>query len=104
MSMMYKNNLTNSSLYKLGRVPSPLCSLCEREEETADHLLFRCTEVEEELRRDVATTFRQANNLNERDDIETDFISILNCSRNKEFIKSCIHVLSSINIRVSIVL
>ena len=42
MSMLYKNNLLQDSLYKLGKVPSPMCSLCGLEEETAPHILFSC--------------------------------------------------------------
>ena len=40
MSLLYKNNLLNQSLYNLSKVPSPMCSYCNQEEETADHLLL----------------------------------------------------------------
>ena len=102
MQMMYKNNVTNDSLYKLGRVPSPLCSLCKSEEDTADHILFRCRGVDEELRSDVASKYRLVKNLNEAEDIAVDFIDIINCSRDKCFITSCLNVINSVNLRVTI--
>jgi len=37
---------TKSLLYKIGKKESPLCSFCSSEEETLEHLLFRCTVVE----------------------------------------------------------
>ena len=102
MSLFYKNNISNSSLYKLGRVPSPLCSMCEREEDTPDHIIFRCPEVDAERRRDAATQYRLANNLEEREDIVADFIALLNTSRHKPFMDSCVEIINLINVRTSI--
>ena len=102
MSLLYKNNIMNSSLYKLGRVPSHLCSLCDREEETADHIIFRCTEVDEDLRRNAALNFRLANHLSDREDIATDFRGLLSASRHTGFITACTNILNSINLRTSV--
>ena len=82
MSLMYKNNLLNRSLYKLGKVPSPMCSLCAAEEETADHILFRCNQVEESLRQSVVTNYKAANNISDSGIVEADFIQLINTSRN----------------------
>ena len=102
MSLFYKNNILNSSLYKIGRVPSPLCSLCGQEEETADHIIFRCSAVDQELQRDAVTTYRLANSIGDREDIEADFIGLLNTSRNQPFVQACVKIIDSINLRVSI--
>lgn len=100
MGLMYKNNLSNSSLYKIGRVPSPLCTLCESEEDTADHILFRCREVDQELRSSAATSYMLANNIRERQGTETDHIGLLKCSRDKAFILSCVQIINSIKPRL----
>ena len=102
MSLMYKNNLLNSSLFKLGKVPSPLCSLCAAEEETADHILFRCNQVDEGLRLNVATHYKVANNISENSEIEADFIQLVNTSRNKNFVESCINLVNSTNLKVTV--
>ena len=102
MAMMYKNNLLNSSLYKLGKVVSPLCSLCATEEETADHILFRCRSVNEDLRKIAFTKYRLANNLGEEESTAVDFIDLINTSRNKQFIISCINILCSIDLNVTV--
>ena len=35
--------MSNARLYQMGKVDSPSCSLCGHEEQTVDHLLWRCT-------------------------------------------------------------
>ena len=102
MSMLYKNNLLNSSLYRLGKVPSPLCSLCATEEQTADHILFRCSKVDEDLRQSAWTNYRLANDLSDGEDTAVDFIGLVNTSRDKNFIMSCMNIVSSIDLNVTI--
>ena len=59
MSLIYKNNLLNQFLYNLGRVPSPLCSYCFMEEETAEHLLFKCSYIKDELKLNVTSKYQR---------------------------------------------
>lgn len=101
-SLLYKNNLTNSSLYKLGKVPSPLCSACNQQEETSDHILFYCDSVEEELRSSAHTNYRLGNKLCEGDPEPDIYIGLLNASRYPPFIKSCIDIIQTLDLRVSI--
>ena len=50
MSLMYKNNLLNSFLFRVDRaVSSPLC-ICGSEEQTALHLLSSCDLVDLDLK------------------------------------------------------
>ena len=102
MSLLYKNNLMNSSLYKLSKVPSPLCSFCGQEEETADHILFRCASVQEELRNSASTNYRLANKLSEEEVVADSYIGLLNASRDQTFICSCINILSGLNLKVTV--
>ena len=102
MSFLHKNNILNSSLYKLGKVPTPLCSLCATEEETADHILFRCPQVDENLRKDAATSYRLANNLGEGEHATADFVDLLNTSRNKNFVTSAINLVNSVDLKVTV--
>ena len=100
MSMLYKNNLLNQSLYNLGKVPSPLCSLCSNEEETAYHILFECISVDEELRANALTNYRLANQL--RDGNGDSYIGLLNASKDAKFVSSCIDILKDINLKVTV--
>ena len=102
MSMMYKNNILRSSLYKIGKAPSPICSLCAEEEETADHILFRCRSVDEERRTHAFTSYKLANNLGDVESTTVDFIGIVNASRNKEFVLACINIMNDIDLDVTV--
>ena len=101
LSMLYKNNLLNSSLYRLGKVPSPLCSLCGQEE-TPDHILFKCSTVQEDLRNRAITTYELASGCSEGETETGTYIGLLNASKNTEFVEACIRILSSVNLRVSV--
>ena len=79
-----------------------MCSLCAAEEETADHILFRCNQVDEGLRLNVATHYKVANNISENSEIEADFIQLVNTSRNKNFVESCINLVNSTNLKVTV--
>ena len=102
LGLFYKNNLLNSSLYRLGKVPSPLCSLCATEEETADHILFRCRQVDLDLRQSAWSNYRLANNLGEEEDTAVNFIELVNTSRDKNFLISCINILSTTDLNVTV--
>jgi exonuclease III len=102
LSLFYKNNLLNQSLYNLSRVPSPLCPYCGEEEETADHLLFRCDHVEEELRQNARDTYKHALNIGDRDTDPDIHIGLLSACKSDEFINSCIDIINCLDIRVTI--
>ena len=99
-SLFYKNNLLNQSLYNIGNVPSPLCSYCQLEEETSDHLLFRCAFVEEQLRLDAKAAYKSALNLCENDAEPDIYIGLLNACRSDKFIKCCTDIVRCLNIKV----
>ena len=74
MSLFYKNNIMNDSLYKISKVPSQLCSLCNQEEETAEHIIFKCAAVNKNLREDADRKYRIYHNLEPAINIQPDFI------------------------------
>ena len=104
MSLFYKNNIMNDSLYKIGKVPSPLCSLCHQEEETAEHIIFKCGAVNQDLHKEADKQYRLARNLDDNTNIQPDFIDLLNSSRNQPFIQSCMNIINSVKLRTTIVL
>ena len=56
MSLFYKNNIMNGSLYKIGKVPSPLCSLCNQEEETAEQSSNAVLSIKISIKRQINNT------------------------------------------------
>ena len=101
MSLLYKNNLLNQSLWNLSKVPSPLCPHCNQEEETADHLLFSCNGVEEQLRTEAKHTYRMALKLSNGDMEPEPYIGILNATRDINFVKCCLAIVRELDIRVT---
>ena len=91
MSLFYKNNLLNHSLWNIDKVSSPLCSACFDEEETAEHVLFQCSAVDEELQSRVARTYRLANHLEDGDAAPDSYIGLLNAIKNEQFLVSCLN-------------
>ena len=91
-------------LWKIGKVSSPLCPSCKEEEETADHIIFRCKAISSELHEEGKNNYRKANHLDNNDYIDADFIGLLNTSRHQPFTESCIKVIKSANLRTSIIL
>ena len=102
MALLYKNNVLNQCLYNLGKVPSPMCSFCQQEEETADHLLFRCGSVEEHRRQCVRRNYRLALHITDTDAEPDSYIGLLNASRNSSFIISVLDILSSLDFNVTV--
>ena len=105
LSIFYKNNIFQSALYRIGRATSPMCTLCGQVEETADHLLFSCDSIPENLRLRSRQSYANAINC-EIDDINTADIEtgFLNASRNPAFISSCIDILKDLQLRDTVVL
>ena len=104
LSLFYKNNLLNQSLYNIDRAPSPNCSKCENEEETADHLLFRCDLVNENLRQNAKDSYRNALKLGDGDAEPEVFIGLLDASRSANFIKSCVEIVRQSDIKIYTIL
>jgi hypothetical protein len=102
VSLLYKNNLLHQSLYNIGRNPSPLCRFCKEEEETAEHLLFNCSHVDQHLRRSAYLNYRLALHLSDTDPDPDCYIGLLNASRNCDFIKSCLDIVNLLNFDVTI--
>jgi hypothetical protein len=100
LSLLYKNNLLNQSLYNIGRSPSPLCRFCHQEEETAEHLLFACSHVDQELRSSVHRNYRLALQLSEDAQQPIFYIGLLNAIRNSEFINACLLIVTTLDIDV----
>ena len=98
-SLFYKNNLLNNFLWQLSKVPSPICLSCNAEEETADHILFRCNAVEENLQNQVISSYDRANTSDPHVDT---YIGLLNACKNPDFVKSALNVLGTMNLRTSI--
>ena len=104
MSLFYKNNIMNDSLYKIGKVHSPLCSLCHQEEETAEHIIFKCGAVNQDLHVEADKKYRTAQNLDATINIQPDFIDFLNSSRDPLFLQSCMNIINSVKLRTNVVL
>ena len=104
ISLFYKNNLLNQSLWNIDRAPSPLCPYCQREEETSDHLLFRCQFVEEGLRLQIKDAYQSALKLCDFDIEPEYYISLLSVCKSHKFIKACIDIVNCLDIKVHVVL
>ena len=101
MSLLYKQNLLNQSLWNLSRVPSPLCSYCNQEEETAEHLLFTCNEVDQQLRTDVTSSYRRALGLTNEEMEPDSYIGLVNASRDVKFVSDCLNIIRGLDVRVT---
>ena len=104
-NIFYKNNIFQSSLYRIGKAISPMCTQCGCDEETAVHILFSCSSVPEELRSRSLQSYAKAVKC-EIDDIDTTdiYTGFLNASRNSLFISSCIDTLKHLNFNDRVVL
>ena len=89
MSLFYPNNLLNSHLYRnTNLVESPLCGRCGRLEETPYHIIMECSDLAEEAKGLLEAELREGETLQE------DSITLLNGSRNKDFIRVCLNILA----------
>ena len=100
MSLFYTNNLCNSFLYRVSRVPSPLCSDCGLEEETPYHIVLNCPKVDPELRARAMSILTDING--EEGVIQEDTVTLLNGSRDHKFIDVCLKIVESAIMRDSI--
>ena len=91
MNIFFKNNILKDSLYRIGKVNSPLCTLCGLTEETAEHILFNCTFISEDLRLRAQQSY--TNTVNTPTDYPTGFLAV---SRNTQFISSCVKILKDL--------
>lgn len=88
MSLFYKNNLLNSFLYYTNRSASPLC-ICDEEEQSAFHLLCNCNCVHPETQENLQYLMMICNGANYIEEVASDSVSIMNCSRDVKFILLC---------------
>ena len=100
LSLLYKNNLMKQSLYNIGRSPSPLCRFCQQDEEVAEHLLFNCSHVDQQLRSTAHKNYRLALKLSEDAPAPIFYIGCLNAIRNIDFVKSCLEIVTILDIDV----
>ena len=96
MSLMYKNNLLNSFLFRVDRaVASPLC-ICGSDEQTAIHLLSSCDLVDMDLKCQAKHIITLCNSSRSMVDLAAEQCStILNCSRDYMFVNLCIGIVES---------
>ena len=100
ISLLYKQNLLNSFLYlsQRNRCPSPLCK-CLKEEQTAYHIISSCELVDEGMRRRIDKLLNSFNG-GSVEGVPADYISILNCIRNDEFVKICLEIVEIKNLEL----
>ena len=94
LSLFYKQNLLNlflSSAQKSVGI-SALCP-CQLDVQDAFHILTSCELVDADLRGIICTEMAHENSVLAIEDVNADFISILNSSRNQKFIKACISLI-----------
>ena len=86
MSLFYPNNLFNSNVYRNTYLTeSPLCGRCGQDEETPYHIILECSDLATEARKYV-----EVNN----PIVHQNSVTLLNTSRNVEFLKICLTILS----------
>ena len=89
MSLFYPNNLFNSHVYRYTyQVESPLCGKCRRVEETPYHIILQCSDLAGEALRLLGTQ------ITEEEIQQEDTITLLNGSRNPDFLKICLDILA----------
>ena len=88
LNLLYKNNITNSFLYTIGKAPTPICRSCNSAEDTISHILLSCKNTKDEDKVKI-------NKFTSSDEI--DEITTLNLSRNPDFIASVINIVKTQN-------
>ena len=97
MSLFYPQNLFNSFVYRhTYQTESPLCSRCTSKEETPFHIVYECNNNKEKICSIVDKIVGDIH--------YEDCNTLLNCSRNEEFIHCCLNVLKQANFRREIIL
>ena len=98
LSLFYKQNLLNAFLYlsQRSKCPSPLCT-CQEEEQTAYHILVSCSLVDSGIRR-VMDNLIKSHNDSGGEEVAADYISLLNCARDKLFLRNCTEVVNLIGL------
>ena len=95
MSLFYPQNLFNSFVYRHTYVTeSPLCSKCKLKEETSFHVMYECNNNSAQIRQIVDKIVGE--------DTYADCNTLLNCSRNEEFLKACLTIIRQENFRKEI--
>ena len=89
LNLFYKNNITNSFLYKIGKAPSPMCPSCNSNEDTISHILLTCPNTSD------MDKFRIQSFISPDEDV--DEITTLSLSRKPEFIKTMINITQTHN-------
>ena len=100
MSLFYENNLLNSFLFKFdkNRWTSPDCT-CGFGEQDALHLLTHCNLVEDRTKEKLSHLIEVCNQ-NKLENISNSVVTILNCSRDPEFINNCLEVIETDGLRL----
>ena len=97
MSIFYPNNLMNSFVYRhTYNAESPLCSKCQKMEETAYHVIMQCNNQSQRIQDIVFGVIGE----NAAGIEHTN--TLLNCSREPQFIKCALGILKDANYRRSI--
>ena len=91
MNIFHKNNVLKHSLYRIGKVNSPLCTLCGLAEDTLEHILFNCSMIREDLRLRALHCYNSV--VHAPTDYATGFLA---ASRNTEFISLCVEILKDL--------
>ncbi|KAL5256622.1 hypothetical protein ACHWQZ_G011765 [Mnemiopsis leidyi] len=102
MSLMYKNNLLNSFLFRQNKSKwtSPLCA-CGAEEQSALHILTSCELVNCGLRSEAQRIMKLCNDLGSSEDPTfEENCAILNCSRDSKFICICAEIVKTEGLRL----
>ena len=89
MSLFYPNNLFNSNVYRhTYQAESPLCRGCLEHEETPYHIILQCSDLSGDAYRHLAQE------IGEDQMMEQDTTTLLNGSRSRDFITTCLAILS----------
>ena len=98
LNLFYKNNITNSFLYTIGKAPSPMCRSCNSAEDTISHILLSCKNTNDVDKVKIQSLITTGD--------EIDEITTINLSRNPNFIKTVLNIVkthdlpSDINVNV----
>ena len=90
LNLFYKNNITNSFLYSIGKAPTPLCRNCKSEEDTISHILLSCERTLEEDKNKIKSLIPS--------DQHVDEITTLNLSRTTAFITTLMNIMNHHNL------